>query len=144
MSNTKNKINHKMLKLKIRLIYQICFKSKGFKLGHVQLGNRQKVLWKKVFGNKVLTFGTKKSPVKKVLEIKSLLKYSFTIFRLYFLTLFSRTFFWFQYDFIQKRSRKKSPIKVENAWKQRMLTNIQKKGAIDIKNTHGSIQNTDA
>ena len=36
---------------------------------------------------------------------------------------------------------KKSPIIVENAWEQRMLT-IMKKGAIDIKNTHGAILNT--
>ena len=55
--------------------------------------------------------------------VKSLWKLSPTILRLYFLGLF----FWFQYDFIQKRPRKKSPIIVENAWEQRMFTTMQKK-----------------
>ena len=51
------------------------------------------------------------------------------------------TFFWFQYDFLQERPRRKSPIIVENAWEERMFTTMQKR-ATDIKNTHGYIQNT--
>ena len=48
-----------------------------------------------------------KSPfLKKSPEIKS---YQFE-------ALFSRTFFWLQYDFIQKRPREKSPLTSENAW----------------------------
>ena len=71
-------------------------------------GTRQKSSWKKVSG-KVLKFHTKnvlwnKSPfIKKSPEIKS---YQFE-------TLFSGTFFWLQYDFIQK-----SPLTSENAWKK--------------------------
>ena len=34
----------------------------------------------------------------------------------HFETLFSRTFFWFQYDFIKKNVLVKSSILVENAW----------------------------
>ena len=65
-------------------------------------GNRQKSPWKKSFRRKVLKFHTKKSCgkspfFKKSPEIKS---YQFE-------TLFSRTFFWLQYDFIQKSPRKK-------------------------------------
>ena len=53
-----------------------------------------------------------KSPfVKKSPEITS---YQFE-------TLFSRTFSWFQYDFIQKRPRKKSPFMVEKEREQRMF-----------------------
>ena len=64
-----------------------------------------------------------KSPfLKKSPEIKS---YQFK-------TLFSKTFsfFWLQYDFIQKRPRKKSPIIVENAWEQRVFA---KKGQLILK-----------
>ena len=73
----------------------------------------KKVLWKKVFAN------------KKSLKIKSY----------HFETLFSRTFFWFQIFY------KKSPLIVENAWKQRIFTTIEKR--LDIKNTPGYIRHAD-
>ena len=46
-------------------------------------------------------------------------------------TLFSGTFFLFQYDLIQK-----SPFLVENAWEHRMFTTMEKNG-LDFKNTPG-------
>ena len=92
-----------------------------FFLLHQGICLEQSVSVKKVFGNKVLNFGTKscgKSPWNKnSLEIKSY----------HFETLFSITF-WFQCDFMQKRPRKTSPILVENAWEQRMFTTMQKRG----------------
>ena len=48
----------------------------------------------------------------------------------HFETLLSRTFFWFQYDFIQKNSTEKSPFTVKNAWKERMFTTMEK---MDLK-----------
>ena len=45
-------------------------------------------------------------------------------------TLFSGTFFLFQYDFIQK-----SPFLVENAWEHRMFTTMQKKGQLIWKHS---------
>ena len=68
---------------------------------------------KKKFPEKVLNFGTKKMSCMKIN------------------TLFSGTFFWFQYDFIQK-----SPFLVENAWEHRMFTTMEKNG-LDFKNTPG-------
>ena len=59
-----------------------------------------KKFWKKKFPEKSLF-------IKKSLE-----------------TLFSRTFFWLQYDFIQKRPLNKRPILVENAWELRMFTTM--------------------
>ena len=56
-------------------------------------------------------------------------------------TLFSRTFSLAPVWFHTKTSPEKSPIIVEDAWEQRMIC---KKGTINIKNTHGYIQNTDA
>ena len=73
---------------------------------------------KKLLKISVLNFGTKKVPCKK-----NPLKWSPTILRLYFIGLF----FWFQYDFIQKRPRKR-PIIAEYAWEQHA-----KRGAVDIE-----------
>ena len=70
----------------------------------------KKVLGKK-FPEKVLKFHTKKVLWKKVLFLKK----SPEIKSFQFETLFSMTFFWLHYDFIQKSRQKKSPLKSENA-----------------------------
>ena len=83
---------------------------------------------KKVFGNKVLNFGTKKVLWnKKPLEIKSY----------HFETLCSGTFF------LALLCPQKSPIIVENAWKQLGCLQPWKKG-LDIKNAPGYIKYADA
>ena len=75
-------------------------------------GNRQKSSLKKVYGNKVLNFYIKKT----------------------FKTLFSRTFFLVSVFFLQKHPHKK--VLLENAWKQRMFTTMEKRGNW-YKNTPG-------
>ena len=87
--------------------------------GKGEMVTAKKVFWKKSFRKKFLIFRTK----KKVLWKKSFYKKSLEIKSYQF-----ETFFWLQYDFIQKRPRKKSPLIVENAWEQRMFTIMQKRG----------------
>ena len=78
------------------------------------------VLWKKVFGNKVLSFGNIKVLWKKVLKIKS---YQFQ-------DLFSRTFFSCSSMISYKKVSGKSPLIRKNAWEQSMFTTMEKRGWI--------------
>ena len=116
-----------LVSMYINLINYLCLKivrSLRMCTQSVQKVTAKKVLGNKVSEKKVLIFRTKKVMWEKSHFIKKSPEIKFYQFE----SLFSRTFFWLQYDFIQKRLSKKSLIIIKMHGNKGCLQPCKKRG----------------